>query len=254
MIGEILGGIMPSIGRMIGGSGQQTQQMPTGQEFLSSYLDTLDPIWDEEEQFYKDYGKKQKKKANKMYKAPKAEQARLVNEIGENYDRYTDSLMDAAMRGEISGDEVLGKMEEWEALGLLNPGSVINKRGDTSFSKKVAAEKKILEEVNPRQRAANASLLANTIMGKNLSPEEQAYYTNATMFKSPEDIAAAMKLTEAGDTRFYRTDDEESFARKWGGRIVNPTSKNIDNMPYHMRKGLPTNPAQQAAVTAARIG
>lgn len=250
MLSQILGPLIGGIGNAVsGGASQPAMPQVDPQEMLSTYMQSLQPVWDEETKYVKKETKDTRKKADSYFKTPQAEQERLEKETINNYDSYFDSSMDAVMKGYISPDQLYGEQEEWESNALLNPGSVINKRGDTSFSKKMAARKKINEEYMPMKYQANANQLASAIMGRGLSKEENDYYTNANYFSNPEDVATAMMLTEEGSIRSMRMLDPE-FNKELmlrGARLVNPTAKNPRNLPHYMQ-----NPTEMSAVNAAR--
>lgn len=250
-IGSLIGGLVPAIGKAIGGSSQPSMPVYDPQELADSYLESVKSTFGDEIDFAKKETKKSKKKSNQYLEPSRADQRRLEKDILRNFDTYSDSLYDLALKGDISPEEMISEMQDQIDSGLFNPGSIINEKGDTAYSKLLAAKKKMYEEIMPRQRRGSVNAMANTLMGKTLSPEEEAYYNDTALFKNPEDVAAAMMLTEEGDTRFYKSPEEDRFARKWGGRIVNPTAKNIDNMPYYMRQGL-SNPAEVSIVSQTR--
>jgi hypothetical protein len=247
----LVGGIGSAIGGAVGGGGGYTP--PSGEEFLNSYMDTLGPIYDEENQFTKKETKKQKKKANKLFGPSKADQDRAVRDTVRNWDAYEDSLFDSAMRGEIDSTEALSRLEGIKSASLMNWGSQVNQRGDTALSKYMAAEKKIREEVEPRERLGRATSFAATIMGRGLTDQEKAYYTNSNLFKTGEDVATAMRMTEEGGSRFIGDADiEQQLKLLGGGRLVNPTAKNTYNQPYKMRKAAGLEGGAEA-VTQQRV-
>lgn len=246
MIGELLGPLIGGIGSAIGGSRQPSAPQVDPQEMLSTYLESLQPIWDDEKSFVKGETKNRRKKADKYFEVPQADQDRLEKETVKNYRNYFDSATDAMMKGYMTPDQLFGEQEEWEANALLNPGSVINDRGDTSFSQKAAAKKKVMEEYMPMKYQANANQLASLILGRGLSKEENDYYTNATYFQNPEDVATAMMFTEEGSMRLPSAELKNHLMMS-GGRVVNPTAKNPRYLPKTMQ-----NPGEMAAVNAAR--
>lgn len=249
-LGPLIGGIGSAVGGATRSSSMQPQYDP--QELLTSFMDTLQPYYDEENAFTKKAGKKERKLTEKQLAPSRQEDSRLKKEIAKNYDMLTDSYMDSAMRGDITGSEALGKFEELEALGLFNPGSVINERGDTSFSKKAAAEKKILEEIMPKERAGRSTVIGATMLGRNLTDEEKAYYNNSNYFKTAEDVAIAMSKTEEGAMRNL-PDKYRDMVMYYGFQPVNKTARNPANLPYNMRvKPTTGSPAELAAVSTAR--
>ena len=247
MIGEILGPLIGGIGSAVSGSRSQPSiPQVDPQEMLATYAASLNPIWDQEENFVKKQTKKTGKKADKYFDIPEADHARVEKEIRKNHRNYFDSATDALMKGYMTPDQVLGEMDEWESTGLFNPGSVINDRGDTSFAVQAALRKKINEEYMPMKYQANANQLAATMLGRGLSKEENDYYTNANYFQSPEDVATAMMFTEEAQMRLPDPELRKHLILT-GGKLVNPTAKNPLNLPQAMR-----NPGEMSAVNAAR--
>jgi hypothetical protein len=247
MLSQILGPLIGGIGSAVsGGSGQSAIPQVDPQEMLATYLESMNPVWAEETKYVKQETKDTRKKANNYFKSPQADQDRLEKETIKNYDSYFDSAMDSVMRGYMSPDQLYGEQDEWESNALMNPGSVINDKGDTSFSKKAAARKKINEEYMPMKYQANANQLAATIMGRALNKEESDYYTNANYFSNPEDVATAMMFTEEGSMRMVDPELRRHLILS-GGRLVNPSAKNPRYLPQAMQ-----NKSEMASVNAAR--
>lgn len=249
---EFLGPLIGGVGSAIGSTSSSSSSVPSADDFLSSYVDSMEDVYDDEKDFTKDKKKKEKKKSKDLTEESSEDQARLQQEIMKNYDTLVDSYLDAAMKGQISGEEALAKMEDLEAQGLFSPGSVINEKGDTSFSKKAAAEKKILEEIIPKQRQSDAAVLASTIMGRALTDQEMAYYSDPGMFKNTDDITSAMMLTEEGSMRLP-SEDVKNTILHYGGKLVNPTSKNTENLPFKMRNTSATATADELSAISTAI-